>query len=103
LLDYPAHPAVSGAMYVNAEAYYNFENIKKAARRMPTLNILRMDDNSAIVRVRTTGQIWDKVFLKRGDHWIIVGDYPYSKKHIIEDPCERIWKEIINVEWGDEF
>jgi hypothetical protein len=103
LLYYPAHPAVSGAMYIKAEGYYNQENIKKTAPRMPLLIILRMDDNSAIVRVKVTGQVWDKVLLKRGDDWIIVGDYPYSKQHIIEDPCERIWKEIINIEWGDEL
>jgi hypothetical protein len=103
LLDYPAHPSVSGAMYIKAEGYYNCENIKKTAPRMPLLEILRMDDNSAIVRVKITGQIWDKVLLKRGDDWIIVGDYPYSKQLIIEEPCDRISKEIINVDWGDEL
>jgi hypothetical protein len=78
LLDYPAHPAVSGAMYIESEGHYNSDRIEKASERMPFLRIVRMDDNSAIVHVKTGGQAWDKVFLKRGHDWIIVGDYPYS-------------------------
>jgi hypothetical protein len=99
LLDYPAHPSVSGAMYITAENYYNCDNIRKTARRTPLLNIVKMDNNSAVVQVRTGGQAWDKVFLKRKGKWIIVGDYPYSTRPP-EDSNERHRKEFINTKWG---
>jgi hypothetical protein len=71
--------------------------------RAPVLNVVKIDDQSAVVQVKEGLNAWDKVFLKKNGEWILIDDYPYRPERETEDRCDRMMKQFLNLDVDDKM
>lgn len=103
LIDYPAHPSITGAMYIPYDPDKYPIKVLYNVPRAPVLNVVKIDNQSAVVQVRVGRNAWDKVFLKRDGEWILIDDYPYTPEREPEDRCDRMMKQFLNLDVDDKM
>jgi hypothetical protein len=103
LIDYPAHPSITGAMYIPYDRDKYPKKLLYNVPRAPVLNVVKIDDQSAVVQVKEGLNAWDKVFLKKNGEWILIDDYPYRPERETEDRCDRMMKQFLNLDVDDKM